>query len=59
MSAPEITPGLVVREAHTLSDVAAARALIVEYQQSLGVDLEFQHFTLEVEIGRASCRERV
>ena len=43
-----LPPGLVVREARTPNDVAAVRALILAYQASLGLDLEFQDFTREV-----------
>jgi putative acetyltransferase len=43
-----LTPGLDIREATSPDDLAAARALIVEYQASLGVDLEFQHFSDEL-----------
>lgn len=38
----------VVREARSPDDVAAVRALIVEYQTSLDVDLSFQHFEDEI-----------
>lgn len=37
-----------VAEARTPVDVAAARALILEYQASLGVDLAFQQFDHEI-----------
>ena len=39
---------LIVRDARTPDDVAAARELILEYQASLGVDLAFQHFADEI-----------
>ena len=39
---------LLVRHARTPDDVAAVRALILEYQASLGVDLAFQHFADEI-----------
>ena len=45
---PSPPPGLVLREARTPDDVAAVRALILAYQASLGLDLEFQNFTREV-----------
>ena len=50
MSASEGHPpaALVVRDARTADDVAAVRALILEYQASLGVDLAFQHFDDEI-----------
>jgi len=38
-----------IRPAASAADVAAARELFVEYQQSLGVDLEFQGFSAELE----------
>lgn len=41
-------PGVEIRDATSPDDVAAVRALIVEYQASLGVDLEFQHFSDEL-----------
>jgi putative acetyltransferase len=37
-----------VTAARTPADIAAARALILEYQASLGVDLAFQHFDDEI-----------
>ncbi len=37
-----------VTEARTPADIAAARALILEYQASLGVDLAFQQFEDEI-----------
>lgn len=37
-----------VAEAGTPADIAAARALILEYQASLGIDLGFQHFDDEL-----------
>ena len=37
-----------VREARSPDDVAAVRALILEYQASLDVDLSFQHFADEI-----------
>ncbi len=40
--------GLVLRDVRTPNDVAAVRALILAYQASLGLDLEFQDFTREV-----------
>lgn len=40
--------GLAIRAARTPEDIAAARALIVAYQASLGVDLAFQDFAREV-----------
>ena len=39
---------LIVRDARTPDDVAAVRALILEYQASLDVDLAFQHFADEI-----------
>lgn len=42
-------PGFEILAATSPDDVAAVRALIVEYQASLGVDLEFQHFSDELE----------
>jgi len=39
---------LIVRDARSPDDVAAARALILEYQASLGLDLSFQHFADEI-----------
>ena len=39
---------LIVRDARTPDDVAAARELILEYQASLDVDLAFQHFADEI-----------
>ncbi len=43
------TPPRVVIAAATLpGDLAAARALILEYQASLGVDLAYQHFADEI-----------
>ena len=39
---------LIVRDARTPDDAAAARELILEYQASLGVDLAFQHFADEI-----------
>lgn len=47
-SDPPILPGLVLRDARAPDDVAAVRALILAYQASLGLDLEFQDFTREV-----------
>jgi putative acetyltransferase len=41
-------PALEVREARTPDDIGTARALILAYQASLGVDLEFQDFSHEV-----------
>ncbi len=43
-----VPPAVIVRDARTPDDVAAARVLILEYQASLGVDLAFQHFAEEV-----------
>lgn len=43
-----VPAALIVRDAHTPDDVAAARELILEYQASLGVDLAFQHFADEI-----------
>lgn len=40
--------GVEIRLATASDDIAAVRALIVEYQASLGVDLEFQHFSDEL-----------
>lgn len=40
--------GLDVREARTTADIEAVRALILAYQASLGLDLEFQGFAREV-----------
>lgn len=37
-----------ITEARTPEAIAAARALILEYQASLGVDLAFQHFEDEI-----------
>ncbi len=45
---PPSPPGLVLRDAHTPDDVAAARTLMLAYQASLGVDLGFQDFAREV-----------
>lgn len=45
---PPAPAGFEVREARTAGDIAAARALILAYQASLGVDLEFQDFTREM-----------
>jgi ribosomal protein S18 acetylase RimI-like enzyme len=42
------TGRLEIAEAHSADDLDAARALIREYQASLGIDLEFQHFSDEV-----------
>lgn len=39
---------VVIRDAGSPDDVAAARALFVEYAQSLGVDLCFQNFDEEL-----------
>jgi ribosomal protein S18 acetylase RimI-like enzyme len=39
---------LEIAEAQSAGDLDAARALIREYQASLGIDLEFQHFSDEV-----------
>ena len=39
---------LIVRDARTPDDVAAARELILEYQASLALDLTFQHFADEI-----------
>ncbi len=41
-------PGLVIRDAQTEADVAAARALMLAYQAALGIDLAFQDFAHEV-----------
>ena len=48
MSAGEGPAPLIVREARTPDDVAAAREMILEYQASLDVDLAFQHFADEI-----------
>ena len=52
MSVASVDPpnpqGLELREARTLDDVAAVRVLILAYQASLGLDLEFQDFAREV-----------
>ncbi len=46
---PEATaPGLVIRQAQTAADLAAARALMLDYHASLGIDLAFQDFAREV-----------
>jgi putative acetyltransferase len=47
VSAPA-APRIEVIEAHTPDAIAAARALILEYQASLGLDLAFQHFDDEI-----------
>lgn len=45
----DATPARVaVTEARTPGAIAAARALILEYQASLGLDLGFQHFDDEI-----------
>ena len=44
---------VAIREAATSEDIALARALFVEYAQWLKVDLCFQGFDRELEIGRA------
>ena len=41
-------PRIEVTEARTPESLAAARALILEYQASLGIDLGFQHFDDEI-----------
>lgn len=41
-------PGVAIVEATAPAEIEAARALILEYQASLGVDLAFQHFAEEV-----------
>jgi ribosomal protein S18 acetylase RimI-like enzyme len=41
-------PGLRIIPATTPSDIALIRALLVEYQKRLGVDLSFQNFDAEV-----------
>ena len=41
-------PRIEVTEARTPDAIAAARALILEYQASLGLDLGFQHFDDEI-----------
>lgn len=43
-----VPAALIVRDARTPDDVAAARELILEYQASLDVDLAFQHFADEI-----------
>lgn len=48
MSGDGAGPALVIREAVTPADVAAARTLILAYQASLGVDLSFQDFAGEM-----------
>lgn len=48
MSGDGAGPALVIREAVTPADVAAARALILAYQASLGIDLSFQDFAGEM-----------
>jgi len=42
------SPRLVVAAATSPGDLAAARALILDYQVSLGIDLAFQHFDDEI-----------
>lgn len=42
-------PRVEVLEATSADDIAAVRTLVVEYQASLGIDLEFQHFSDELE----------
>lgn len=39
---------IAITEASTAADLAAVRGLIEEYVHSLGVDLEFQHFSHEI-----------
>jgi len=41
-------PGIAIVEVRTPGDFDAARALILDYQASLGLDLAFQHFADEV-----------
>lgn len=41
-------PRVVIASATLPGDLAAARALILEYQASLGVDLAYQHFADEI-----------
>jgi ribosomal protein S18 acetylase RimI-like enzyme len=43
-----VTGDLVLRQADSPADVAAARALFEEYQQSLGFSLCFQNFDVEL-----------
>lgn len=48
MSEGAARPPLEIRVAATADDVAAARTLILAYQQSLGIDLSFQDFAGEM-----------
>jgi ribosomal protein S18 acetylase RimI-like enzyme len=45
---PNTSGAVVIREATTDEDVGVARALIAEYADSLGVDLDFQDFSREL-----------
>lgn len=45
---PTLSPRVAIISATSPADVAAARALILEYQASLGVDLVYQHFDDEI-----------
>ncbi len=43
------TPQLILKQALSASDIEAARALFIDYQADLGIDLCFQGFAAELE----------